>query len=213
MAASEKSTGLSDEERQAMAEGARWLFGYGSILWKNDEVKSRFPVRMAGLRGYKRRFWQGSPDHRGTPEAPGRTVTLLPVDVLREKDPHCAEEEDDALVHGAATLVEKKDHGDVFGVLDHREKAGYERRDIKVELDDGSMLEAVTYVATHTNEHFLGPSSSIDEVAQHISRSEGPSGPNWEYLRNLALHLKKRGVRDAHVEALWDRVEKLVSSG
>lgn len=53
------------------------VFGYGSLLWKQE-----FPftaVYNTSVYGYQRLFYQGTKDHRGTPEDPGRVVTLLPA--------------------------------------------------------------------------------------------------------------------------------------
>eukprot|EP00039_Didymoeca_costata_P014615 m.237979 g.237979 ORF g.237979 m.237979 type:complete len:96 (-) comp16058_c0_seq9:2584-2871(-) len=58
--------------------GAESVFGYGSLTWKppadTSEIKS---FSLGYIKGWCRRFWQASVDHRGTPENPGRVVTIL----------------------------------------------------------------------------------------------------------------------------------------
>lgn len=155
-----------------------WLFGYGSLIFKAD-----FPYierRPAAISGWTRRFWQGSHDHRGTETAPGRVVTLVP--------------EEGAVCHGMAYLVTPEE----FAHLDHREKNGYLRLAIDIVFDDGGSVEGLAYIATHENAAFLGPASELD-IAQQIASAHGPSGPNSEYLLELARALRALGKEDAHV--------------
>lgn len=154
-----------------------WVFGYGSLIWKQD-----FPYlesRPGRISGWARRFWQGSHDHRGTEEDPGRVVTLVAA-----PGEHC---------DGRAFLVEP----DVFEHLDHREKNGYERIAVEIVFDSGS-VSGVVYRACESNEAFLGP-APMKEMAAQINRCVGPSGSNREYVIELARALRGMGVVDRHV--------------
>lgn len=160
-----------------------WLFGYGSLIFKPD-----FPFierRVAHIRGWQRRFWQGSHDHRGTPEYPGRVVTLVP----------CA----GARCDGMAYLITSAQ----FDHLDRREKNGYLRCLTTIHLDDGNTVDGLVYVADAENAAYLGAASEA-VIARQIADASGPSGSNRDYLIDLASALKTLGATDPHVFALAD---------
>lgn len=169
-----------------------WVFGYGSLIYKVD-----FPYRtreIASLRGWERRFWQGSHDHRGTPDAPGRVVTLL--------------ESPNARCRGVAFLVDAA----VFEHLDHREKNGYERREARLHLEQrDETVDGTFYIAAASNPAFLGPASD-EELASHIARSHGPSGSNADYLLSLADALREIGEHDEHVMRLEQKLQSRLTS-
>jgi cation transport protein ChaC len=87
---------LEEEEATAQSLGDLWVFGYGSLIW-NPNIKFD-EQRKCCIKGYARRFWQGSNDHRGTKEKPGRVVTL----VSQDEDGRCG---DTLCTWGVAYLV------------------------------------------------------------------------------------------------------------
>lgn len=162
-----------------------WLFGYGSLIYKVD-----FPFlerQPATIFGWQRRFWQGSHDHRGTPESPGRVVTLI--------------EKAGASCKGMAYRVSPN----VFEYLDVREKNGYLRFSTMLTFDDGSQEQGLVYIATEKNEAFLGHAPDA-EIARQIANAAGPSGANSEYLLRLADSLRQLGAECPHTFALEARL-------
>jgi len=166
-----------------------WIFGYGSLLWKQD-----FPfdvARPAYVRGWERRFWQGSTDHRGVPEAPGRVVTLV-----RSVGATC---------HGVAFRLRDEERDDVIAHLDHRERGGYRRILAQLVFGKRHSVPGLIYMADETNPHFLGP-APVPAIADQIRAANGASGPNAEYVCRLADSLRELGADDPHVFALEARL-------
>jgi cation transport protein ChaC len=168
-----------------------WIFGYGSLLWRPGFTFQE--KRVGYIEGFSRKFYQGSPDHRGVPQAPGRVVTLVP--------------EEGAKCYGVAYQIPASEQESALVALDYREKGGYEQTASDFFPSDGSekISDVVVYRASEGNPFYLGPTSDAEMVKQ-ILCSYGPSGRNDDYLFSLARTLRSLGIQDDHVFQL----EKLV---
>jgi cation transport regulator ChaC len=184
------TTALNRERHRFEGAAQVWLFGYGSLIWKADfDFIER---RRARLHGWARRFWQGSHDHRGTPDAPGRVLTLA-----RAPGATCV---------GAAYLVTPA----VFDALDHREKNGYLRHVEPLEFDDGARADGLVYIADEHNAAWLGPAPDA-AIARQIADAHGPSGANRDYVFHLAAALRAEDADDAHVFAIERELRRIAA--
>ncbi|XP_781155.3 putative glutathione-specific gamma-glutamylcyclotransferase 2 isoform X1 [Strongylocentrotus purpuratus] len=179
-----------------------WIFGYGSLTWKTDFPYTKWFV--GSVDGYARRFWQASMDHRGVPDKPGRVVTLI--------------ETPGEQVWGIAYHVAESDRASVKEYLDFREKNGYTTKAIMfypLQSEKNSVqepFEVLVYIATPCNPAFLGP-APLEEIANQIVSSEGPSGKNKDYLLQLASTMRKLvpDCNDTHLFELETLVKRLMS--
>jgi cation transport protein ChaC len=167
---------------------AHWVFGYGSLVWRPGF--RYLESAPACVHGFARRFWQGSPDHRGVPHAPGRVVTLVPVP--------------DGACRGVVYRVPAEDWEAVTRDLDEREIGGFDRHTLEVRVADARPARpALTWVAGEANPNYLGP-APVAEIAAQVRCSRGRSGTNTEYVLRLADWLRANDAVDDHVFAVAD---------
>jgi len=182
------------------------VFGYGSLVWKppcpEDMIVKSFPGKV---KGWHRRFWQSSVDHRGTPEYPGRVVTILSNDHTDARE----------LAPGDSwgMCYHIRDLQKILPELDEREKNGYTRTLVEVwDQHDQSQGHAVMYYARPgADPAYVGPQSDL-AVARVIHKAVGPSGPNRQYLVNLHQWCLSRKIYDEHITALVQLVSQLDTS-
>lgn len=159
-----------------------------------------------------------SEDHRGTPEAPGRVVTLIErAHWASLADGHDAAPDQ---VWGVAYRIRPERVAEVRASLDLRESNGYTIDHTLFHAAAAAAasaprrrpLRALVYIGTPDNRQFVGPQEP-QALAEHIFRSAGPSGPNRDYLWALERALDQLGPdsRDAHVSDLAQRVRALAA--
>ncbi|AAS53555.1 AFR184Cp [Eremothecium gossypii ATCC 10895] len=203
--------------------GGAWVVGYGSLIYKPPPHYSQ---RVIGVvHGFRRRFWQSSSDHRGTPELPGRVATLVPAA--------------DARLLVVAYFIPAAHVAAVTAYLDVREQDGYLPQTVPVhlvappqpphELRDAldalpcdsvsglPVVQSVIYIGIPDAATFVGP-EELQRTAAVIAHNHGPSGPNYEYLKLLhsALHsiAETFGARlceleDHYLDELLEAVDRL----
>jgi cation transport protein ChaC len=204
------------------------IFGYGSLIWRPCDHLSSF---TGYIRGYRRRFWQASPDHRGTPSHLGRVCTLVRAEDAAEAAEAGEGEREGGEAVAVTALSEVVDvaadaarasraadvpvvHGTVFRISEEtladlcfRERAGYLPERVPVIDDEGKEHVAYVFTATERGE-FAVWGEATHATAAVIATARGLSGSNYEYFKGLLHAMRERGVRDEYLEELELEIRK-----
>lgn len=160
-----------------------WVFGYGSLLWRPG-FDHRATVR-ARLYGYHRSLCVHSHVYRGTPQQPGLVLGL-------DRGGSCL---------GLAFAVDEAQRQPVLAYLRERELVTniYKERVLPVELADGRIVPAVTFVVDREHRQYAG---RLDPAmaARIVRGATGKAGPNADYVRNTVAHLRSLRIRDRWLE-------------
>ncbi len=178
------------------AAGDRWVFGYGSLMWRPG-----FPFidrRRATLHGRRRAFCIYSVHHRGTYERPGLVLGLAPGGATR----------------GVAYRVAARDWPETYAYLREREQPTetYVEAWRQARIDGVGRVETLVFLSDPKHPQWAG-ALTLERQADLIDGATGLSGRNIDYLRDLVVHLREEAVRDAGMDRLLAMVEAREASG
>ncbi|CAB10080.1 glutathione-specific gamma-glutamylcyclotransferase Ggg1 [Schizosaccharomyces pombe] len=191
-------------------EGSLWVFGYGSLIW-HPPPHYDYSIPCF-IKGYVRRFWMRSEDHRGTVNSPGLVLTLIPYEEWKQFSDWSFTPFDEGC-WGMAFRIPAKYATQVREYLDDREVNGYTAHSVPVYAHTGDEIpvleNCLVYVGTSKSPQFQ-PSDDLTQMAKIISTRRGKSGDNFVYLFELAKCLRHLSPesKDIHVFELEAEVRK-----
>lgn len=168
-----------------------WVFAYGSLMW-NPAIHVAESAR-AKLYGYHRAFCLSLRFGRGSPEAPGLMLGLMPGGMCQ------------GIAHRiAAGAVESE-----LRILWMREmlSGAYVPRRTAVRLDRGA-APAVTFVINRAHARYEGRRPP-EEAARRIAAAAGHLGTNRDYLYRTVAELDRLGLADTEMHRLAARVRAI----
>jgi cation transport protein ChaC len=170
---------MSAVTQSGEAQQDLWVFGYGSLMWRPGF--GYVERQLAWLRGYHRALCIYSHVHRGTPERPGLVLGL-------DRGGSC---------RGVAFRVEAAKADATIAYLRAREQVTsvYVERRVRLRLDDGREVEALTYVVDRGHVQYAGK-LPLDKILEYVRSGVGQSGENPAYVLNTHRHLAELSLRD-----------------
>jgi cation transport protein ChaC len=170
-------------------QGPLWVFGYGSLMWRPGfEFAEK---SLSAVRGFHRALCIYSHVHRGTPKRPGLVLGL-------DRGGSC---------HGIAYRIAATDQPTILAYLRSREQATavYLERTVRARLQDGRLVDALTYVADRSHAQYAGKLPR-QELLRLVRQGRGQSGRNPDYIRNTHAHLVDLGLVDPILAWLVDQL-------
>jgi glutathione-specific gamma-glutamylcyclotransferase len=169
-----------------------WVFGYGSLMWDGWEDDRRCLRRVtAELRGYSRAFNKLSVRNWGTRLHPGPTLNLV------ASDSACL---------GIAFEFLETSRANIMAYLIRREGKDYRLNGQSIVLMRGEVVTAL--VPLYQGPNLIAPTRT-PEIAAMALLAKGVSGSCADYIKGVADHLQKLGIRDPAVVDLYSVLMKI----
>ena len=184
---------LAGRPRPAAANEGVWLFGYGSLLWNPCVPVAEW--RDALLYGFHRDFQIRLTHGRGSPEAPGLMLGLVPGGSCRGMALYLAAEN----IEHELLMVWRREM--LTGV--------YAPRWVALRAA-GERVHALTFVVNPRHSSFCGrlPDATVVEL---LATGGGMIGSAAEYLNNTVAHLDEQTIHDRRLRALRQRVNAAIA--
>lgn len=193
-------TFLSAEEREASRQEILsrhtpgedlWIFGYGSLMW--NPALNVTESRAATVKGWTRSFCLQLIIGRAMPDKPGLMLAIEPGEGMT----------------GVVHRIDRDAVESETSILWMREmlSGAYTPEWLDCETQDGP-VRAVTFVINKSHNRYAG-ALPLAEQARRIAAAEGQAGNNRDYLYRCHAELKRMGVADPYVEALFSAVTEI----